>query len=515
VTDPLVSAIVIFHDEEPFLDEAVRSVLAQSYPNWELLLCDDGSRDGSTAIAQRYAEAYSPKVRYLSHEGHANRGMSATRNLGLRSARGEYVAWLDADDVWLPHKLERQVRLMDEHPEAAMVYGPLHLWFSWSGRHQDFRRDFTQELGVPPDAIVPPPQLLLAFLENDMHLPAGELVRREVLEAVGGYDESTTDEFEDEIVYFRICRQFPVFAAGESWYRYRQHDRSFSASLSGHSRRAVRARRRSYLERLADELRTWGGDSGEIAAALQKELGRQRGLRSALADVAALLALPRGALRAGLRTAREVGDRAAPRALRGWVGRQVYGGRRTPPPGWLDLGNLRRVTPISPARGSDRGTPVNSYYAARFFAAHDADARGRVLELDHGRQVPDGLFDCVLVNTNGSPLREHERLTAAVNALRPGGVLLAVLPNPGLPDVDGRGPVSAVVTPAAATRLLEEQLGPGVVEIESYGNVLTTVAALHGLAADELEPEELEHRDPAYATMIGLRAVKRLDGAEG
>src|SRR5918994_2063107 len=100
----LVSCIVIFLDEERFIEEAIKSVFAQTYENWELLLVDDGSTDGSTQIALRYAERHPGKVRYLEHPGHQNRGMSASRNLGISQAKGEYVALLDADDVWLPHK---------------------------------------------------------------------------------------------------------------------------------------------------------------------------------------------------------------------------------------------------------------------------------------------------------------------------------------------------------------------------------------------------------------------------
>src|SRR5438093_8888063 len=106
---PLVSSIIIFFNAEKYFAEAIDSALAQTYPNWELILCDDGSTDGSTQIARKYAERYPDRVRYCEHEGHVNRGMSATRNLGLRHARGELIAWLDADDVWLPHKLARQV----------------------------------------------------------------------------------------------------------------------------------------------------------------------------------------------------------------------------------------------------------------------------------------------------------------------------------------------------------------------------------------------------------------------
>ncbi|MDJ0799822.1 MAG: glycosyltransferase family 2 protein, partial [Calothrix sp. MO_167.B12] len=96
-----ISCIIIFFNAgEQFFIEAIESVFAQTYENWELLLVDDGSTDGSTEIALRYAQKYPEKVRYLEHKEHQNRGMSATRNLGIRHAKGEYITFLDADDVW-------------------------------------------------------------------------------------------------------------------------------------------------------------------------------------------------------------------------------------------------------------------------------------------------------------------------------------------------------------------------------------------------------------------------------
>src|SRR5262249_44847302 len=135
---PLVSVVTIFLDaDERFFEEAIASVFAQTYTNWELLLVDDGSTNGSSEIARRYAREHADRIRYLEHPGHQNRGMSATRNLGVRHARGEYVGLLDADDIWLPEKLERQVAILEAHPEAGMVYGPTLVWYGWTGEPED------------------------------------------------------------------------------------------------------------------------------------------------------------------------------------------------------------------------------------------------------------------------------------------------------------------------------------------------------------------------------------------
>ena len=162
-----VSIITIFLDEELFLSEAIESILAQTYSYWELLLVDDGSTDSSTAIALKYAEQYPDKICYLEHENHQNKGMSTSRNLGISKARGDHITFLDADDIWLPHKLEQQVAIMDSQPDAALVCGRTQWWYGWTGKTEDIQRDFIQKLDVPLDTIVEPPTLLLLFLRDE------------------------------------------------------------------------------------------------------------------------------------------------------------------------------------------------------------------------------------------------------------------------------------------------------------------------------------------------------------
>ena len=126
-----------------FIEEAIDSVLAQTFASWELLLVDDGSTDGSTAIAHALAAAHPGQIRYLSHE-RARTGAPAPRGTWPPDhARGEYLAFLDADDVYLPHKLEAQVPLLDAHPDVGVLYAATEYWYSWTGRPEDAGRDWT------------------------------------------------------------------------------------------------------------------------------------------------------------------------------------------------------------------------------------------------------------------------------------------------------------------------------------------------------------------------------------
>lgn len=229
---PLVSGIIIFLNGEKFLKEAIESVFSQTYSDWELLLIDDGSTDGSTEIAKQYAQKKPEKVRYLDHSGHQNLGMSATRNLGIRHAKGEYVAFLDADDIWLPNKLRDQVSLLEEHPEVAMLYGRTMYWYSWSKENKPFVSDkLTREPGIQVDCVVPPPIPLLLHLRNEAIYPCtcSIIVRRQVFEKKGLFEEEFRDANEDMVFHSKLFLREPVYISSECWDYYRQHSDSYWA----------------------------------------------------------------------------------------------------------------------------------------------------------------------------------------------------------------------------------------------------------------------------------------------
>ena len=261
-TAPAVSAIVIFLNEERFLYEAVQSVLMQTADDWELLLVDDGSTDASSTIASSFAARYPDRIRYLEHPQHANLGMSASRNLGIEHARGRFVALLDADDVWLPHKLAEQKELLDARPEAGMLYGRSRYWFSWSGRPKDTKRDFMPVTGVPSGTLVQPPSLLRAFLSGKAAVPcpSSVLIRRELLLQVGGFEARFTGMYEDQAFFAKFFLLHPVYVVDTCWDFYRQHPRATTALAAKanteiDARRAFLAWLKSYLveQRVKDE----------------------------------------------------------------------------------------------------------------------------------------------------------------------------------------------------------------------------------------------------------------------
>jgi glycosyltransferase involved in cell wall biosynthesis len=142
---PRVSVILAFLDEELFLARAIETVIAQSEQRWELLLIDDGSSDRSAAIAEQFANDDPERVRVLRHPGGVNHGLPESRNLGLRHARGEWIAMIDADDSWDVDKLERQLDDVHGRTDVAMLCGP-----TWYHYIDESRPD--ELVAVTPDA---------------------------------------------------------------------------------------------------------------------------------------------------------------------------------------------------------------------------------------------------------------------------------------------------------------------------------------------------------------------------
>jgi len=271
---PLVSVVIIFLDEERFLREAIDSVFGQTYTRWELLLVDDGSTDASTRVARQCAEENPGRVYYVEHASHRNRGMSASRNLGCRHSRGEYIAFLDADDVWLPAKLERQLALLRSWPTAAMVCGPVQWWYSWTGDRDDVQRDVVIKPSFPMNTLLSPPQLVVRLLQQETVTTTSGLLRRDAIERVGGFEETFRGLYEDQAFCAKLCLKAPVFVADECWYRWRKHpDSSCAVAVRTGQYEDARA---TFLRWLKGYLVKQEVTDSTLWNILQKELWRSR-----------------------------------------------------------------------------------------------------------------------------------------------------------------------------------------------------------------------------------------------
>jgi glycosyltransferase involved in cell wall biosynthesis len=271
---PVVSVVMIFLNEEKYLAEAVESVLSQTFTGWELLLVDDGSIDASSELARAYAAQRPQQIYYLEHPGHANRGMSASRNLGIRQATGPYIALMDADDVWLRNKLTEQVALLETHTEAGMLYGQSLHWYSWTKDPKDRQRDFLPGSGLLPHALIQPPQFLPLFLRGKTNVPCPSsiLVRRAVIEATGGFEDTFVGPYEDQVFYSKVSLLTPILVCNNCWNRYRRHPEA-SAIVWQKSGQAIN-HRQFFIDWLQTFLQQRGVTDAVIWQAVRREIWR-------------------------------------------------------------------------------------------------------------------------------------------------------------------------------------------------------------------------------------------------
>ena len=191
---PKVSVVTRTYNYGHFLGEAIQSVLDQTFQDYELIVVDDGSTDDTKQVVSGFSDH---RIKYIHQE---NRGVSAAYNTGISAASGEYLAFLDADDIWLPRKLEVQVRAMESSPQAGLVYSDVYYFDSKTGA---ITESLLQTLNGPP----PRGSVLERHVDEFFAHPSTWLVRRCVFDRVGMFDE-TQRSSEDEDMLFRIASFF-------------------------------------------------------------------------------------------------------------------------------------------------------------------------------------------------------------------------------------------------------------------------------------------------------------------
>jgi glycosyltransferase involved in cell wall biosynthesis len=215
---PKVSVILPVYQGEQTILKAVRSVLSQTYPHLELLVVDDGSTDGTLAVL---ATVTDPRLKVFRQE---NRGVASARNYGFAQASGEYIAFIDADDVWLPQKLAMEMETIRNQPD-----GESKVCLVYSGYYAVDDQDRLTHL---PGIYRESGDLSQSVLAHEgIFLPSTALVHRAVFEAVGGFQADCYHE--DRVFFIEACRQFPAYPTGRRLVIYRQ-------SLSGRCRRILK-----------------------------------------------------------------------------------------------------------------------------------------------------------------------------------------------------------------------------------------------------------------------------------
>ena len=200
---PLISIIMPAYNGEKTIRETVESVISQTESDWELIAIDDGSQDSTVEILSSIGD---PRVKVLSY---SNAGPSASRNRGIAHARGDYISFIDADDLWTPDKLESQLQALQNNPQAAVAYS----WIDFIDESSQFARRGSH---LSVNGNVYANLLIVNFLESG----SNPLIRREALTEVGGFDESLTHG-EDWELWLRLAASYDFVAVPSAQVLYR------------------------------------------------------------------------------------------------------------------------------------------------------------------------------------------------------------------------------------------------------------------------------------------------------
>jgi glycosyltransferase involved in cell wall biosynthesis len=267
ISPPRVSVITPFFNAEAYLAEALASVKAQTFGDWELILVDDGATDTSSAIALEACKE-DCRVKLLGFSG-SRRGAAAARNAGMRTGSGEFFAFLDADDRFEPEMLQTVVAAADRNPRAALVFGPTRWWYP-DGQREDWIEP-TFKLGGRLHA--PPKLLKQIILMQDGHVPCtcSVLVRRSAVMEVGGFDESFR-LYEDQTLWVKLFLRYPVYVTPVCLSNYRQHPQSLSALATRHGeydRMRAHQARSIFLDWVAEYVAGSGGEDKGLNRAIR------------------------------------------------------------------------------------------------------------------------------------------------------------------------------------------------------------------------------------------------------
>lgn len=212
----LVSVIIPAYNCRAFIAETIKSVVSQTYDQWEVIIVDDGSTDDLSKFIDGVIENDS-RIRYIRQD---NKGVSAARNHGFSKAKGDYVAFLDADDVWLPDNLKMKVQVLEDegtglvHSDGAVIdenSSPLGITLE----------------GMEGDVLTP----MLLWEGTQIPGPSSVMVRREVLETVGLFDEKLSTAA-DKDLFIRIAARYKVTRIAQVTWQYRVHNHNMHKNIS-------------------------------------------------------------------------------------------------------------------------------------------------------------------------------------------------------------------------------------------------------------------------------------------
>ncbi|SKB12238.1 Glycosyltransferase involved in cell wall biogenesis [Planktothrix sp. PCC 11201] len=219
---PKISVVIPVYNGEKTIQKTIESVLKQTFKDWELIIIDDGSQDSTVKIIREIEDS---RIRIFSY---SNAGLASSRNRGIDHAQGEYITFLDADDLWTPDKLEAQFQALQEHPEAAVAYS----WTDYIDQSSQFLHSGRQ---ITINGDVYEHLLVNNFLENG----SNPLIRKQALNQVGEFDTSLKAG-EDWDMWLRLAADYQFVVVTRPQILYRVSTGSMSSQIKNQERECLK-----------------------------------------------------------------------------------------------------------------------------------------------------------------------------------------------------------------------------------------------------------------------------------
>jgi glycosyltransferase involved in cell wall biosynthesis len=213
-----VSVIVPAYNAMNYLPESLDSILAQTYLDFEVIIVNDGSTDNLSEWASELTDS---RVKLISQE---NRGLAGARNTGLNHAQGEYIAYLDADDLWDATKLAKQIEMLEQNPEVGLVY-------TWIDRIEQNGKSLGKRFKSNLSG-----NIWKKLLERNVISPSSAMIRRCCFDRVGLFDENLKSFVEDWDMWLRIAACYPIKVLPEPLLQYRECPSSVSKNFQAMER---------------------------------------------------------------------------------------------------------------------------------------------------------------------------------------------------------------------------------------------------------------------------------------
>jgi glycosyltransferase involved in cell wall biosynthesis len=224
---PLVSVIIPLYNGGKYIESTLMSVLSQTFNNYEILVVNDGSTDDGPKKVLTIIEKYPGHIQLISHSDGRNHGIAASRNLAIKRAQGMWIAFIDQDDLWLPEKLEKQMRAVNQFPEADIIYGKVSFIDDKGGQIRIRGMHTTYGKGVPEN----PQNIFKELIQEDFIPNLTVLVRKRCIEKVGLLDEGPHHEYEDWLLLSKISFYYKFLFLPELLGAWRLHDNNYSEHI--------------------------------------------------------------------------------------------------------------------------------------------------------------------------------------------------------------------------------------------------------------------------------------------